>query len=113
MIKGQDAVIIAHNAIFGDHRRPVGEFHVSDVKPFAQYDRSVYICWRSPTARTRWTAIAVVPNDMLFYTIERYGDVLYDSRSDIPCDMDVFAEKKAEWETRGQAHRRSSTRASI
>ena len=96
----RDTVLISHDAVFGDHTHAVSRFKISEVKPFAHYAQSVSIFWMTPKARKRWRTITVVPNNTLFYTIQREEDVLYDSRSDISCDMDEFAKKKSEHQTK-------------
>jgi hypothetical protein len=92
---GGRAVLKRYCAVFGYHETPVRKFTVYEVEPRAQYDRSVMISWVEPRKRSS-EATVIVPNDYRFMTIEVDGETVYDSRIDIPCDMDKWKVTHAE-----------------
>jgi RecA-family ATPase len=98
--EGEHAILVDHCALFGRRETKVRKFKVSQVKPYAQYDKFVDISVVEPKRR-RGKVYEVYPCDHTFYTIERDGRVIYDSRIDIPCDMiewrRVREEHKAHW----------------
>jgi hypothetical protein len=66
-------------------------FHIGQVEPYAQYDRSVLISFMPPRKRT-WEAFQTKPDNLVYYTVRnKDGVVVYDSRQDVPCDMEAFA----------------------
>jgi hypothetical protein len=90
-------VLIRHCAVFGVRKQVVREFKVSEVKPYAQYKVSVSISFVEPR-KHRWESVTTVPDDITFRTIEQNGQVLYDSRKDVPCDMSAWAKTRKEFE---------------
>lgn len=87
--KAETYDLITHCAVSGLIVRKISEFVVSEVKPYGQYETSVRINFVEP--RKRGLAYKmVIPDDIQFVTIERKGAVLYDSRLDVPCDMEKF-----------------------
>ena len=91
--------IVQHCAVFGELRTCVREFEISEVKPYAQYPVSVNISFVEPRKR-QWAYITITPDNLRYATIERGGDVLYDSREDVFCDMAQWTESNqqhAEW----------------
>lgn len=101
MMKGNDVVLVIHSAVSGKRLKPARKFEVRDVKPHAQYEQSVTIDIFPPKKRKgeRYTA---TPDGLAFYTIERDGRAIYDSRVAVPIDMERFKatlrESKAEQE---------------
>ncbi len=87
--QGEQATITRHSAVGYGFSRGVREFKVHDPEPHAQYSVSVSIEYKMPRKRTRqW--MRAVPEDISFITIEVDGQTVYDSRSDVPCDMDEY-----------------------
>ena len=48
--KGEKATMVFHSVI-GARREDVRKFTVSDVRPYAQYDKSVHVWWIEPRKR--------------------------------------------------------------
>jgi len=78
----------------------VRKFEVHDPKPYAQYPTSVMVSFVKPGKR-KWAYFTVVPDNLRYLTIEHDDVVLYDSRTDVPCDMtkweSVYQKNKAQW----------------
>jgi hypothetical protein len=55
---------------------------VFEPRPRAQYATSVSVWFQQPRER-KHKGITVAPDDHRYFTIERDGEVLYDSRSDV------------------------------
>jgi hypothetical protein len=95
-----DAIVLCiHSAVFGDLKTVVREFKVSDVRPYAQHKVSVNVSFVEPRERN-WKYVTVTPDSERYHTIEQNGRVLYDSRKDVPCDMDAWAKTRKEFENR-------------
>ncbi len=99
-----DAItIVLHSAVFGTTKQIVREFKVTDVKPYAQYPVAVSISFVEPRKR-RWGSYTIVPDNIRFATVERGGQVLYDSRKTVPIDMtaweETYREHRDQWLTR-------------
>ncbi len=84
------AVIIQHCAVFGERQRPVQWWMVGEVKPYAQYDCSVVVNFIE-TGTRRKGYFTITPDNTKYVTVRVDGRVVYDSRTDVPCDM-------AKWE---------------
>jgi hypothetical protein len=110
--KGENAILVEHNAMIGavfhgepmrfDCARPVRTFKIEYP---TRYPQSVGI-WFKPPRRHDWFRYEVLPDNLIYYTIEtEIGYVLYDSRDDVPCDMEVFSATKErsaqEWIEKG------------
>jgi hypothetical protein len=94
------ATIILHCTVFGSLKRDVRCFEVGDVSPYAQYTHSVTVWFKGPRKRN-WDSYHVVSGNRRFITIEdRSGKLLYDSRQDVPCDMDAWHAAVAETQRR-------------
>lgn len=94
-LTGGKATIVLHSSVFGITRKPARKFHVGAPRPRAQYDSTVSIDVIAPKKRTseRYTAY---PDDRYFFTVEVDGATAYDSRTDVPCDMDKWQATYAE-----------------
>ncbi|AKV02319.1 hypothetical protein AKJ09_08982 [Labilithrix luteola] len=40
----------------------------------------------------------VTEDNLRYFTIEKNGETVYDSRTDVPCDMEKWAETRAKFE---------------
>jgi Family of unknown function (DUF6011) len=104
-----DAItIVLHSAVFGTTKHVVREWKVTDVKPYAQYPIAVHISFVEPRQR-KWASYTIVPDNIRFTTVERGGQVLYDTHKTVPIDMTAW-EKTASIGTNGSPGRRKSTR---
>jgi hypothetical protein len=89
--EGSNAIIFSHSCVFGLSRRPVRSWWVSDVKPYAQYQRSITIGFIEPRKRNGRSFVAKDGDRApTFYTVEQDGLILYNSRSDIAVDMEEW-----------------------
>lgn len=83
---GGEAVVVRYSAVSGVYEDKVRKFRVSEVRPYAQYERAVHLSYVYPRDRTS-TAFMVCPDNVAFYLIRVGDQVVYDSRRDVPCDM--------------------------
>ena len=88
--KGGYATIVSHCAVFGERRTEVRKFTIDEPTPCGQYPVSVTVSYVEQNKRKPWL-LQVVPDNLLYVTIERgSGAVIYDSRNDVPCDMEQW-----------------------
>ena len=84
---GGPATITLHHSVVGiigmpfDDSIPVRNFTVGEVRPYAQYERTVYITYTLPRKRNR-TSIHVRKDGLTYVTIDAGGQTIYDSRDD-------------------------------
>ncbi len=69
--------------------RKVRRFDVEDVRRYAQHDRTVTVMFVHPRER-RSCFYTMKPDDTRYLTIEVDGQTVYDSRDDVPCDMEKW-----------------------
>jgi hypothetical protein len=103
--------IVQHSCVFGQMELPVVRFKVGDVRPWSQYDRSVTVTFeepQKPRQRKRIINSMTMASDERYLTIEAAGEVLYDSRAEVPLDSVKWeanaarlAEQRASWSTIG------------
>lgn len=98
------ATLVEYASVWGGERL---ESHVRmvDVKidAFAQYPIAAYIEFKKPRERRSHTFV-VVPNNIRYVTIEQNGQVVYDTRQDVPCDMQAWESAVARQRATAQAH---------
>jgi hypothetical protein len=97
------ATIIQHCAVFGRLTTEVRWLGVGEVKPYAQYSHAVAILYKRPRKKLKYY-VQAFNDDLRYITIEAGGNVLYDSRKGVPCDMDKWNEARAEIKARGRSH---------
>lgn len=97
---GGKATIAHHSAVFGRQVTEVRTWTVSEPEPYAQYSLAVVVSYREPRQRRSWVC-RVFPDNLKYLTIEEAGEVVYDSRADVPCDMDKHA---ASWAKHQHIH---------
>ena len=73
----------------GHWEKKVRQWSISDVKADAS-SSSVYVMFIEPKKR-RSSSFTITSNNMKYLTIEDGGKVLYDTRRDVPCDMEKWA----------------------
>jgi hypothetical protein len=84
---------------FGLSRTQVTQYRVGPVEPYAQYKHSITLDYHLPKAPRKrkvdvhW--VRVYDDDLRYVTVHAGDKVLYDSRTDVPCDM---AKWRATWE---------------
>src|SRR5215467_14503784 len=98
MIKRQ-AVIVQHCAVMGTLVTKVRAFRIGKPSSYAQYANSVTIGFWRPRKR-REASYRIVQDDSRYLTIEADGVTLYDSRKDVPCDMEKWRETDERFQNR-------------
>jgi hypothetical protein len=96
---GKDAILILHHAVDElcvageppkyDFAQPILSWEVSPPKPYDEYPIIVTI-GIVELHNSRKSSYLVAQDNLTYATIERDGQVLYDSRTEVPCDMDAF-----------------------
>ncbi len=89
------AKLILHNAVFGRQEIPVSYFRVGKVQPRAQHKAVVDVVFIQTGKRKR-SCTEIEPTNYRYLTVEIEGRTVYDSRKDVPCDMDEWAKTAAE-----------------
>lgn len=88
---------------FGVSKYSARKFSVCCPKPYAQHPVSVAVSWCLPRER-KSKFRTIVPDGMEYCTVTAPdGRVLYDSRTDIPVDMDAFAAELQRWRDKWRA----------
>jgi hypothetical protein len=87
-IKGE-ALLIQHCAVMGRVETRVRAYQIGPVEPYAQYPVSVNVYFFKPRER-HFAWFCLVPDNLRYLVIEVAGQVVYDSRTDVPCDMEVW-----------------------
>jgi hypothetical protein len=104
-LTGKHGVIIRHRAVLGrrkagesldyDERLPVRKWEVCAPKPYGSWTTSVTIQFLRYPRRRQWHDYTAVPDNLSYLTIENAeGITLYDSRRDLPFDMEKFTESR-------------------
>jgi hypothetical protein len=96
------AEAVMHCAIYGASRNTtVRTYAVYAPRPYAQHKRpyaqhkvSVTISWVEPRKR-KSSFVTITPDNVRYWTIEKDGKVIYDTRADVPCDMVEFEKANA------------------
>jgi hypothetical protein len=112
--EGEHATLVAHHSVIGiviegepvrfDRAQPVRRFKVGHPERCAQYPTSVGIRFQEPRKK-KWTGYRVTPDNLTYYTVENETGIIYDSRQDVPCDMEDFEATKQrfarQWRDKG------------
>jgi hypothetical protein len=88
-LEGGRALIVQHCAVWGDLPTQVCQFTVRSPEPYAQYPTSVLVLFKEPKRRNS-AYFKIYPDSIRNLTIEQDGAVIYDSRSEVPCDMEEW-----------------------
>lgn len=96
--KGEHGMIIRHDAVMGTRGQAARKWWISEPKPYAQHPVAVSVNWIEPGKRT--AQYIMVHGDSRYVTIEEGGRTVYDSRNDVPCDMDAWHETAARFKDR-------------
>jgi hypothetical protein len=83
------AVLIWHCAVSGPWEQVVRAVKVGDPEKFAENPASVLVQLCEPRKR-RWRGCRVYPDGLKYLTVEIDGREVYDSRADVPCDMEKW-----------------------
>jgi hypothetical protein len=90
--EGSNAVLHFYGCVMiANYTYQVRTFSVTETRPWAQYNRAVSVSWVEPRKRhgvsKRFAPLSVSDG---YAVIEVDGEYIYDSRADIPMDMDAF-----------------------
>lgn len=96
---GGPARLVQHSAVFGRMETEVREFRVGDVYPYGESSRSVGIDFVEP-GKSQHYAFTMRTDGERYLTVEMAGQTVYDSRIDVPIDMDKWHETDARFQTR-------------
>jgi hypothetical protein len=89
-----------HSCVMTPHHAiPIRKFVVTEVRAYAQYERSVAILFVR-TGKRNPESTRICPDNGSYVTIEVGGVGVYDSRIDVPCDMDAFNASRAKFDSR-------------
>jgi hypothetical protein len=93
------ALIVQHCAVFGPLEQHVRAYAIDTPTPYAQYAVSIRLRFIEPRKR-RVLAYILTPNNLRYATIAVQGQIIYDTRRDVPCDMAVWTAAQQEWQDR-------------
>jgi hypothetical protein len=96
MVQGMRALIVTHSAVFGQRQTSVRKWSIGKSEPCGQHPVSVSILFYEPKKR-RPALFRIVPDNLKYLTVEQDGAVIYDSRSDVPCDMGKWRAMAERW----------------
>jgi hypothetical protein len=110
-IMGSNEAAIVDTEDFGVSQYLARKFSVYRPEPYAQHPISVGVSWCRPRER-KSKYKTIVPNGMEYFTVKAPdGRLLYDSRTDIPVDMDAFAASLLRWRNQWREHFRRAPAA--
>jgi hypothetical protein len=92
------ATIVQHCAVLGELKTPVRWFETRPPERYAQHETTVTVWFKHPGKRAS-NFFRVVPDNIRYMVIsDAAGEVLWDSRRLVPCDMAV-------WDARREEHK--------
>jgi len=89
--KGEHAIIVHHSVKRGRRERRARRYEMLSPDAIGDFVPAVVLRYKAPRCRN-WEYIYVVPCGYHYLTIEKDGQEVYDSRTEIPCDMELFEE---------------------
>jgi hypothetical protein len=89
--EGQNTTVILHCAGSGQKRTIVKKYIVYEPRPSLLDAVVVDIEYIEPRKR-KWEYRTIMPDNFRFVTIEADSQIVYDSRLDVPCDMELWLE---------------------
>ena len=88
MREGTNGVIERHSAVLGTRRWKVRKWRVFEPARYAQYATAIAVVYVEARKRS-WKGVHICPDDLAYLIIKgEDGTTLYDSRTEIPCDME-------------------------
>jgi hypothetical protein len=96
---GGPARLVQHSAVFGRVETEVREFRVGDVYRYGESSHSVGIDFVEP-GKSQHYAFTMRTDGERYLTVEMAGQTVYDSRIDVPIDMDKWHETDVRFQTR-------------
>ena len=88
------ALIVQHCAVDGRLETPVRAYAVEPRKPFGPQATSVVVSFIQ-SGKRHGASFRIVRDHLRYLTIEVGGQVVYDSRTDVSCNMTRWAETDA------------------
>lgn len=89
--RGSDVTIIQHSAKDGKWPMPARIYEMLPPRPFPEF-KVVVILRHKPPRSPLWRYTYIVPGGYVYYTIEKDEQKIYDSRSEVPCNMEMFTQ---------------------
>jgi hypothetical protein len=90
------AVLVQHCTVYGDLRTDMRTWKVEPLAPYARHQRAVEITFQEGRKRAH-SRIVVTPGGRWATVESPDGAILYDSRTDIPVDMEKWEAGRREW----------------
>jgi hypothetical protein len=87
--RGENATIQCMDAVLGDWTRDVRKWWVAEMAPTTQSPVAVLLSWIEPRKGLSRSTV-IHPETRYFLVTTADGDVIYDSRDDVPIDMDGY-----------------------
>lgn len=100
IIKGKDATIVTHLAKGDGRSKFAREYELLPPRAYSSVPIAVVMRYKQPRQRD-YRYEYIIPSGYLYFTIERDGEEIYDSRDEVPCDMDVYRELQRLMEVSG------------
>jgi len=108
---GKNLMLVEHTSVIGivdrsrgippaAQQRPIREIRVSER---VQHGNSVVLSYTEPKKRVS-RSVRVSPDNITYYTVEENGRTLYDTRDDVPCDMEQWQQTRARFEEQWAKH---------
>lgn len=88
------ALLVQHCAVDGRLETPVRAYAITPSKPFGPHATSVVVSFIR-SGKRNGGAFRIVSDHLRYLTIEVDGQVIYDSRTEVPCNMTQWAETNA------------------
>src|SRR5215471_3135383 len=92
------ALVIRECAVFGRREKLVRHVKTDPPAPEAQFSVTVRVTYQEPRKRTPWSFV-ISPDNNEYVLIEVDGKIVYDSRTEVPCDMDKWRETRKRFES--------------
>jgi hypothetical protein len=100
--EGDKAVLHFYSSVlYAHHTYPAREFSVTERRPYAQYNRALSVYWVEPRKRNGQSITISPLANHTYAVVEVDGEYVYDSRADIPIDMNKFRATRARFEMDG------------
>jgi len=87
--KGTDSTIVKYLVKEGKRETFVRTYEMLVPQPIGHYETALVIRHKAPRER-HWRYEYAIPCGYAYLTIEKAGKIVYDSRSEIPCNMEQF-----------------------
>ena len=87
--KGTDSIIVKHSVKEGTREIFVRTYEMLISQSIGHYEMVLVLRHKAPRER-HWRYMYAIPCGYAYLTVEKEGKIVYDSRSEIPCNMEQF-----------------------